>query len=156
MMAAGLEKQLLRCNSTQGTAPSFCGESSVYTNVKTAYNNLWNSIEANANLLRTEVWSWVYNNGFKYTPLGALPAPDGSAQTESDIVQVNLSASYTDLKVVEFDVELCGFAKPKIEVGSALILGKEVIGIQKLLSFIRIPVFFIENTCSNPLPHTIH
>lgn len=70
--------------------PSFCNDTSVYGNVKTAYNNLWDSIEANSNLLRTEVWSWVYNNstGFQYTPLGVLPAPDGSAQTESDIVQV--------------------------------------------------------------------
>lgn len=89
-MAAGLEKQLLRCNDTGTTMPSFCNDTSVYGNVKTAYNNLWDSIEANSNLLRTEVWSWVYNNstGFQYTPLGVLPAPDGSAQTESDIVQV--------------------------------------------------------------------
>jgi hypothetical protein len=88
MMASGLEKPLLRCNSSD--IPSFCNDSKVYGNVKSAYNNLWNSIEANSNLLRTEVWSWVYDNstGFKYTPLGVLPAPDGGAQTESDIVQV--------------------------------------------------------------------
>ena len=103
MMAAGLEKQLLRCNdagvstgnsngnSNNGNSkPSFCTDKSVYGNVKNAYNNLWNSIEANSNLLRTEVWSWVYDTskGFVYTPLGVLPAPDGSAQTESDVVQV--------------------------------------------------------------------
>ena len=87
MMASGLEKQLLRCNSS--AMPSFCNDTSVYANVKLAYNNLWDSIEANSNLLRTEVWSWVYENStFKYTPLGILPAPDGGEQTESDIVQV--------------------------------------------------------------------
>jgi hypothetical protein len=90
MMAAGLENQLLRCNDTGNTSPSFCNDTSVYGNVKTAYNNLWDSIEANSAHLKTEVWSWVYNNstGFEYTDLGALPAPGGAAQTESDIVQV--------------------------------------------------------------------
>jgi hypothetical protein len=128
MMAAGLEKQLLRCNdagvstgnsngnsnsgnsnsgnsnngnsnngnsnngnpNNRNSTPSFCTDTTVYGNVKNAYNNLWNSIEANSNLLRTEVWSWVYDTSkeFVYTPLGVLPAPDGSAQTESDVVQV--------------------------------------------------------------------
>ena len=85
-MASGLEKQLGRCNSSD--IPEFCNDASVYNNVVSAYNNLWNSIEANSNLLRTEVWSWVYDNGFQYTPLGDIPAPGGVPQTESDIVQV--------------------------------------------------------------------
>jgi len=89
MMASGLEKQLLRCHGT-ANIPAFCNDTSVYGNIISAYNNLWNSIEANTNSLRTEVWSWVYNNGFQYTPLGDLPAPGGAAQTESDIVQVFL------------------------------------------------------------------
>jgi len=88
-MASGLEKQLVRCNGTS-PIPAFCNDTIVYPNAVTAYNNLWNSIEANAPLLRTEVWSWVYNNGFQYTPLGDLPAPGGAAQTESDIVQVSI------------------------------------------------------------------
>jgi hypothetical protein len=94
-MAAGLENQLLRCNVMGNTVPSFCNDTSVYGNVKAAYNNLWNSIEANSAHLKTEVWSWVYNNStrFVYTDLGALPAPGGSAQTESDIVQVQSEAS---------------------------------------------------------------
>ena len=87
MMASGLEKQLLRCNAS-APIPAFCNDTSVYHNVRTAYNNLWNVIEANTALLGTEVWSWVYNGGFQVTPLANLPAPDGSAQTESDIVQV--------------------------------------------------------------------
>ena len=89
-MAAGLEKQLLRCKGTVDI-PDFCNDTNVYGNVISAHNNLWNSIEANSDSLRTEVWSWVYNNGtFQYKPLGDIPAPGGAAQTESDIVQVCL------------------------------------------------------------------
>jgi hypothetical protein len=87
MMASGLEKQLVRCDSG-GAIPSFCNDTTVYRNVVSAYDNLWDSIEANSDLLRTEVWSWVYNNGFQNTLLRDLPAPGGAAQTESDIIQV--------------------------------------------------------------------
>jgi len=87
MMASGLEKQLLRCNGT-APIPAFCNNTSIYGNVRTAYNNLWNTIEANTGLLGTEVWSWVYDKGFQVTPLANLPAPGGAEQTESDIVQV--------------------------------------------------------------------
>lgn len=87
MMAKGLEIQLDRCNSS--AIPEFCSDQSVYGNVKSAYNELWNSIEANAEHLSTEVWSWTYEDGkFKYIDLGALPPPDGSNPTESDIVQL--------------------------------------------------------------------
>ena len=86
-MASGLEKQIARCKGS-AIAPAFCNDTSVYNNVVLAYNNLWDTIEANTDQLRTEVWSWVYNNGFQLTPLADLPAPDGAAQTESDIVQV--------------------------------------------------------------------
>jgi hypothetical protein len=78
MMSAGLEKQLLRCNGT-GDHPDFCNITSVYGNVLKAYNNLWDSIEQVQSQLRTEVWSWVYHNGFVLTPLGDLPAPGGAA-----------------------------------------------------------------------------
>jgi hypothetical protein len=115
MMAAGLEKQLLRCNGT-ANIPAFCNNTIVYHNVISAYNNLWNSIEVNTDQLRTEVWSWVYNNGFQVTPLGDLPAPGGGAQTESDIVQVCLlEIVNADDAVVEFDGELCGVAKPGVD-----------------------------------------
>ena len=114
MMAAGLEKQLLRCNGTSNI-PAFCNDTSVYHNVISAYNNLWNSIEVNTDQLRTEVWSWVYNNGFQVTPLGDLPAPGGGAQTESDIVQVCLlEIVNADDAVVEFDGEFCGVEKPGV------------------------------------------
>jgi len=111
MMAAGLEKQLLRCNGT-ANIPAFCNDTSVYGNVVSAYNNLWNSIEANSNQLRTEVWSWVYDNGFQYTPLGDLPAPGGAAQTESDIVQVCWFEKFpANIAVMEFDFGVCGIAE---------------------------------------------
>ncbi len=87
MMARGLELQLSRCASS--SAPLFCSDQTVYPNVKTAYNTLWDSIEANSAHLSTEVWSWTYDNGmFKYIDLGALPPPPGSSPTESDIVQL--------------------------------------------------------------------
>lgn len=87
MMSRGLELQLSRCNS--GSAPAFCSDASVYSNVKSAYNTLWDVIEANSAHLSTEVWSWTYSNGkFSYIDLGALPPPPGSSPTESDIVQL--------------------------------------------------------------------
>jgi len=95
MMASGLEKQLERCNGSS-SQPEFCNDTRVYNNVKQAYNNLWDVIEANTDRLRTEVWSWVYNNGFQYTPLGDLPAPGGGSQTESDIIQVGCTYVYTN------------------------------------------------------------
>ena len=89
MMGRGLELQLSRCNSS--SVPDFCSDSSVYGNVKNAYNVLWDSIEANSAHLSTEVWSWTYDSGakkFDYIDLGALPPPPGSSPTESDIVQL--------------------------------------------------------------------
>lgn len=96
MMARGLELQLGRCEVTSNFSvssesakrghnskavmptPDFCTDDSVYTNVRAAYNILWDSIEKNEDQLSGEVWSWVYRNGsFKVTPLGVLPAPPG-------------------------------------------------------------------------------
>jgi hypothetical protein len=87
MMAKGLELQLSRCGSSD--VPEFCNDTVVYGNVKTAYNLLWDSIEANKEHLSTEVWSWTYRAGtFEYIDLGALPPPEGQSPTESDIVQL--------------------------------------------------------------------
>jgi hypothetical protein len=87
MMSRGLELQLSRCNSS--SVPAFCSNTAVYSNVKTAYNMLWDKIEANSAHLSTEVWSWTYADGkFSYIDLGALPPPPGSSPTESDIVQL--------------------------------------------------------------------
>ena len=86
-MARGLELQLDRCSSPDG--PAFCNDTAVYSNVKTSYNKLWDSIEANKAHLSTEVWSWAYSNDkFQYIDLGALPPPAGQSPTESDIVQL--------------------------------------------------------------------
>jgi hypothetical protein len=87
MMARGLESQLARCSSS--SIPDFCKDESVFGNVKTAYNTLWDSIDANSQHLSTEVWSWTYANGkFSFIDLGALPPPPGNSPTESDIVQL--------------------------------------------------------------------
>lgn len=86
-MARGLELQLARCSSS--SIPAFCKDASVLANVKTAYNTLWDSIEANSKYLTTEVWSFTYADGkFSYIDLGALPPPPGNSPTESDIVQL--------------------------------------------------------------------
>lgn len=85
MMAKGLEQQLGRCegvsiaNATApAPAPAFCGDASVYENVRAAYNTLWDTIEKNTAQLSQEVWSWVYKEGdFHATPLGVLPPPPG-------------------------------------------------------------------------------
>ncbi|THC97142.1 hypothetical protein EYZ11_003357 [Aspergillus tanneri] len=83
MMAKGLEYQLDRCaRNPNSSRPEFCTDDLVYSNVKTAYNALWDSIEQNSQQLSSEVWSWVYKDGkFAVTPLGVLPPPDGAAQT---------------------------------------------------------------------------
>jgi hypothetical protein len=91
MMVKGLELQLGRCSDTNSSpfssansqnkdafVPDFCQDTATYENVKTAYNILWDSIEANLALLSSEVWSWVYQDGrFVPTPLGVLPPPPG-------------------------------------------------------------------------------
>ncbi|GAB7349224.1 hypothetical protein MBLNU459_g8388t1 [Dothideomycetes sp. NU459] len=96
MMAKGLERQLGRCNTTNNSStplttqiPDFCTQTDVYTNVRAAYNHLWDLIEANADHLSNEVWSWIYEDGdFVFEPLGALPPPPGTSPTESDIRQL--------------------------------------------------------------------
>jgi hypothetical protein len=94
MMAKGLERQLGRCEVTSNVSisshskqraarvPVFCTDDSVYKNVRTAYNVLWDNIEKNRNQLSQEVWSWVWkDNDFKVTPLGVIPPPGGGSQT---------------------------------------------------------------------------
>ncbi|KAI9663880.1 MAG: hypothetical protein M1821_007370 [Bathelium mastoideum] len=89
MMAAGLERQLGRCNSTAAPPPDFCADATVYDHVRTAYNHLWDLIDANQAQLTQEVWSWDYGRGgFQYEALGALPPPPGTSPTESDIIQL--------------------------------------------------------------------
>ncbi|KAB2576793.1 hypothetical protein DBV05_g4550 [Lasiodiplodia theobromae] len=87
MLAAGLARQLDRCNSAH--VPDFCNDTTVYAKVLQAYNHLWDLIDSNGAYLNSEVWSWVYDAGdFVYTPLGALPPPAGQSPTESNIRQL--------------------------------------------------------------------
>jgi len=83
MMAAGLQRQLGRCTSTDTPAPDFCSNGVVRSNVMAAYNHLWDLIDANAADLGSEVWSWRYEGGaFTVEQLAAL------SPTESDIRQL--------------------------------------------------------------------
>lgn len=80
MLAAGLARQLDRCNSAH--VPDFCDDATVYAKVRQAYNHLWDLIDSNGAYLNSEVWSWVYDAGdFVYTPLGALAPPAGQSPT---------------------------------------------------------------------------
>ncbi|KAI1757356.1 hypothetical protein F4782DRAFT_225346 [Xylaria castorea] len=88
MMAAGLERQLDRCDDG-GDNPDFCSDTPLHDRIIEAYNHLWDIIEQNRDHLSSEVWSWVYRDGdYVYTPLGALPGPEGQIPTESDIRQL--------------------------------------------------------------------
>jgi len=88
LMAEGLRRQLATCNST--FEPQWCSDRYVLNNTKTAYNVLWDNIEANAAQLQSEVWSWTYTSGnFTTVPLGSLPPPPGvSGGTESNVRQL--------------------------------------------------------------------
>ncbi|KAL8691257.1 MAG: hypothetical protein Q9218_003478 [Villophora microphyllina] len=107
MMARGLEQQLTLCNlsipaptsigNDSSVMPGFCKDELVYGNVKRAYNALWDVIEENESHLSNEVWSWNFVSNstvgkgegrFTFTPLGALPPPEGQSPTESDIRQL--------------------------------------------------------------------
>ncbi|KAH5493399.1 hypothetical protein HBI52_209230 [Parastagonospora nodorum] len=82
MMAAGLGKQLGRCASSYGK-PDFCNDSQLYGKVLSAYDGLWDTIDANRAQLSHEVWSWSYNGGqYQSVPLGAITS------TESNIRQL--------------------------------------------------------------------
>ncbi|GAP92813.2 putative glycogen debranching enzyme [Rosellinia necatrix] len=88
MMAAGLERQLGRCGDG-GDNPDFCFNTTLYRRIVEAYNHLWDIIEKNRGHLSSEVWSWVHRDGdYVYTPLGAIPGPEGQIPTESDIRQL--------------------------------------------------------------------
>lgn len=88
MIAKGLETQLDRCKGE--LAPAFCVDTTVYGNIKLAYNALWDNLERNEKYLAQEVWSWVYeNDDFQFRPLGSLPPPPGvGGGTESNIRQL--------------------------------------------------------------------
>lgn len=81
MLAAGLERQLDRCNAA-AHRPDFCYDLVVYPKLRHAYSHIWDLIDANKVHLSSEVWSWVHDgDGFVYTPLGALTPPSGQSPT---------------------------------------------------------------------------
>ncbi|KAF2403554.1 glycogen debranching enzyme [Trichodelitschia bisporula] len=87
MMAAGLERQLVRCDDA--SAPNFCYDQTLHGKVKTAYNHVWDLIQANHAQLSSEVWSWVWRDGaFTVEALGNLPPAPGASPTESDVRQL--------------------------------------------------------------------
>ncbi|KAI1505030.1 hypothetical protein F5X99DRAFT_301367 [Biscogniauxia marginata] len=102
MMAAGLERQLGRCNDEQ---LAFCADNELYGRVVEAYSHLWDLINQNRDHLSSEVWSWIpKDGGFQYTPLGALPSPKGQGPVESDIRQLWSLAFLAVKKNVAYDL----------------------------------------------------
>ncbi|KAH6875035.1 hypothetical protein BKA58DRAFT_427756 [Alternaria rosae] len=80
MMGAGLARQLGRCDKDD--VPDFCANSAIHGKVLSAYNSLWDTIDANRGQLSHEVWSWKYDNGYQVEQLGSLTS------TESNIRQL--------------------------------------------------------------------
>jgi hypothetical protein len=100
MMGAGLARQLDRCEadgapgtfhiiakkslplSVTNIRSDFCNDDTLFNKIQSAYNHLWDLIDANREQLSHEVWSWRYADGFKVEQLGAL------TNTESNIRQL--------------------------------------------------------------------
>ncbi|KAF2708742.1 hypothetical protein K504DRAFT_467975 [Pleomassaria siparia CBS 279.74] len=82
MMAAGLSKQLKRCEPRDDSVPDFCNQSALYSKIVSAYNYLWDLIEKNMAQLSTEIWTWNYNGTYTVVQIGAISA------TESNIRQL--------------------------------------------------------------------
>ncbi|KAI1332875.1 hypothetical protein F5Y16DRAFT_356850 [Xylariaceae sp. FL0255] len=100
MMARGFELQLSRCNdTTSATQPAFCQDGAVYSNVKTAYNKLWDAIEMNTPHLMSEIWSWTYsNNTFQfldYSQTGPVNEGDGDQLWNLTFLAVTRNPAYT-------------------------------------------------------------
>jgi hypothetical protein len=94
MMAAGLERQLGRCNSS--AVPNFCNDNGLHSKILRAYNHLWDVIESNVAHLSTEVWSWQFANGtFQFLDFGKV-SPTGEFHLST---QVTLCFSI-DLKLI--------------------------------------------------------
>ncbi len=56
--------------------PNFCRDGNVLPKVKKAYNRLWDVLDANSEILSSEVWSWEYESGkYNVRPLGSFPPP---------------------------------------------------------------------------------
>jgi hypothetical protein len=68
--------------SISNTRPDFCDDDTLFTKIQSAYNHLWDLIDANGDQLSYEVWSWKYDNGYQVEQLGAL------TNTESNIRQL--------------------------------------------------------------------
>ncbi|KAF2680402.1 hypothetical protein K458DRAFT_393047 [Lentithecium fluviatile CBS 122367] len=79
MMAAGLQRQLGRCNAA--SKPDFCTTPDLHNKILAAYDHLWTLIEKNAAQISGEVWSWKYTgSAFEAVPLSAYSSVESNVQ----------------------------------------------------------------------------
>lgn len=84
--ASAITAQVSECNictlAVSNISLEFCNNFSLHNKILSAYDRLWDLIEANKAQLSSEVWSWNYDDGYRATPLGTF------IPTESNIRQL--------------------------------------------------------------------
>ncbi|KAI9290089.1 hypothetical protein BC943DRAFT_364605 [Umbelopsis sp. AD052] len=91
MVVAGLARQLDLCNNTSSLAttqaPSWCSNSTLIANLKTAQCNLWNVILGNPDVEFAETWTWTFDNSTQSFVVTS-PAELTPDSTEADAIQL--------------------------------------------------------------------
>ncbi|KAH8553472.1 hypothetical protein BGW37DRAFT_555536 [Umbelopsis sp. PMI_123] len=91
MVIAGLARQLSLCSDTSSLAsnqsPSWCSNSTLITNLKTAQCNLWNVVLSNPDVEFAETWTWTFDNSTQSFVVTS-PAELTPDSTEADAIQL--------------------------------------------------------------------
>jgi hypothetical protein len=91
MVVAGLARQLDLCsnpsNTASTTAPSWCSNSTLIADLKTAQCNLWNVILGNPDVEFAETWTWTFDNSTQSFVVTS-PAELTPDSTEADAIQL--------------------------------------------------------------------
>ncbi|KAI8584777.1 hypothetical protein K450DRAFT_267434 [Umbelopsis ramanniana AG] len=91
MVVAGLARQLDLCNNTSSLAtkqaPSWCSNSTLIANLKTAQCNLWDVILGNPDVEFAETWTWTFDNSTQSFVVTS-PAELTPDSTEADAIQL--------------------------------------------------------------------
>lgn len=89
MVVAGLARQLDLCSSTSKAtpAPTWCSNSTLVSNLKTAQCNLWNVILSNPDVEFAETWTWTFDSSTQKFVVTS-PAELTPDSTEADAIQL--------------------------------------------------------------------